>query len=66
MCVVESGGGDHCVGLGWGAVRRRKEEEPQKEAGVSTVGIWLDGEVINQSMKNKRWKSRFGQEENEI
>lgn len=29
--VVESGGGDCCVELRWGAVRRRKEEEAQEK-----------------------------------
>lgn len=65
MCVVDSGGEDHGVELGWGAVRRRKEEEPQKEPGVSNVGIWLDSDVINRYIKNKRQKSRLGEEANE-
>lgn len=58
VCVVDSAGEDHCVESGWGTVRRRKEEEPQKEPGVSNVGIWLDSDVINQYIKNKRWKRR--------
>lgn len=66
MCVVESRDGDHCMKLGWEAIRGRKEEEPQKEPGVSNLGIWLDSDVINQNMKNKRWKSRFGEAGNEF
>lgn len=47
------------VGVGttawsWGGERFGEEEEPQKEPGVSNVGIWVDSDVISQYVKNKR------------
>lgn len=58
--------GDHCVEVVWGALRGRKGKEAQKEPDVSSLGIWLDSDVINQHVKSKRWKSRFGGEDNEF
>lgn len=56
--------GDHCVEVGWGAVSGGKEEETQKEPDVSNLGIWLGSDMMNQYMKSKRWKSRFGEVNN--
>ena len=46
--------GPHCVEVAWEAVRGRKEEEAQKEPDVFNLGIWLNGDVINPYVKNKR------------
>lgn len=48
-----------------GGVWRRKEEEPQKEPGVSNTGSWLDTDVIYQYIKNTWWESRLGEEHSE-
>lgn len=57
--IAWSWGGEH---LG----EEKRNIDPEKEPGVSNLGVWLCRDVINQYMKNKRWKSRFGEEASEF
>lgn len=45
--------GAHCVEVAWEQLGR-KEEEAQKEPAISNLGIWLNSDVINPYVKNKR------------
>lgn len=58
LSIVWSWGREH---LGKG-----REEESLKQSGISIFGIWLDSDVIDWYVKNKRWKSRSEEEDNEF